>query len=241
MRASRLSEMAYSHLKAMLLDGRAVGGAWLPIDEIAAEVQASRQPVLDAIKRLSLEGFVEIIPQVGCRVRRPDLQEIDDFFRLFAAGEALTAELAALRATPSDVLGLKLISAQIGELIKQGQKDEELGERYRVLNRRLHAELRRIANSKMMTDVVESLGDRSDFYVAVSSRSTFGMNIRQAHREHEQLIAAIGKGDADAARQAMESHIFATEKRVFENSADDEAAAPAEAPRRSRSRRSATA
>lgn len=239
MRASRLSELSYNHVKSMLLEGRSPVGSWLPIDDIAKQVQASRQPVLDAIKRLAMEGFVEIIPQVGCRVRQPEPQEIDDFFRLFAAGEALTAEMAAERASPSDVLGLQLISAQIGELLRQNKNSEQVSEQYRVLNRQLHSELRRVAKSKMMTDVVERLSDRSDFYVVVTSGSSFGMNIEQAHREHEELIDAISRRDVKGAGRAMKAHIFATERRVFENVEECRVEAEAYAPPRKRARRTA--
>lgn len=239
MRASRLSELSYNHVKSMLLEGRSPSGSWLPIDEIAKQVQASRQPVLDAIKRLAMEGFVEIIPQVGCRVRQPEPQEIDDFFRLFAAGEALTAEMAAERASPSDVLGLRFISSQIGQLIQQGIGGEQASEQYRILNRKLHSELRRVAKSKMMTDVVERLSDRSDFYVMVTSGSSFGMNIDQAHREHEELIDAISRGDVKGAGRAMKAHIFATERRVFENVEECQAEARDYGPPRKRARRAA--
>jgi len=216
MRATRLSDTAYEHIKAQLLDRRVQANAWLPIEEIAAELGSSRQPVMDAMKRLVLEGFVEIVPQVGCRVRNPDVQEIDDFYRLFAAGESLIAELAAARATPTDILTLQLISAQIGELVKTPVSDEHKGETYRTLNRRLHAEMRRICRSQTLADVVESLGDRSDFYVALSDQPMFALNIDQAHREHEEIVAAIAKGDGKAASKAMENHIFATERRLLD-------------------------
>src|SRR3546814_9951868 len=119
---------------------------------------------MDALRRLSIEGFVEIVPQVGFRPRRPEINEIRDFFRRFAEGEAIVAELAAERAEPNVVLTLRLISAQIGALAGQ---PEEIGGRadlYRTLNRQLHAEMRRAAHSPALAEIVESLGDRSDFY-----------------------------------------------------------------------------
>lgn len=211
----KLSEVAYSHVKDMLVEGRVGANEWLPIDKIAAELGSSRQPVLEAMKRLVLEGFVEIMPQVGCRVRNPDPQEIDDFYRLFAAGEALIAELCAARALPADILSLRLISSQIGALSALEDNSQAIGENYRVLNRRLHTEMRRVSRSKPLADVVESLGDRSDFYVALTNRSIFALNVEQAHREHEEIIAAIASGDEKGAREAMERHIFATEHRVL--------------------------
>lgn len=211
----RLSEKAYDHVKTLLLAGQVKADEWLPIETIAEELGASRQPVMDAMKRLKLEGFIDIVPQVGCRVRSPSIQEIDDFFRLFAAGEALIAELAASRAEREDILSLQLISAQIGALAENGADNKSQGENYRILNRRLHAEMRRISRSPLLTDVVESLGDRSDFYVALSTEPVFGLNIEQAHQEHQAIIEAIANASPQKARAAMEKHIFATENRVL--------------------------
>lgn len=232
----KLSEVAYSHVKNMLIDGRVGANEWLPIDGIAAELGSSRQPVLEAMKRLVLEGFVEIMPQVGCRVRNPDTQEIDDFYRLFAAGEALIAELCADRAEQTDILSLRLISSQIGTLSTFGAGSEAIGENYRVLNRRLHGEMRRISRSKPLADVVESLGDRSDFYVALTNRSMFALNIEKAHHEHEAIITAIANGDKVEAREAMLRHIYATEHRILDHT-DDAPVAVAQQPAKRRAGR----
>lgn len=215
----KLADRAYHHIKAMLVEGRLQANAWLPVDSIAAELGSSRQPVMDAMKRLAIEGFVEIVPQVGSRVLKPDPQDIDDFYRLFAAGEGLIAELCAARATPNDVVQLQLISDQIGSLMALPQPDQVKGESYRMLNRRLHSEMRRISRSRQLADVVESLGDRSDFYVALNSPNMFALNLDRAHAEHKSIIEAIAQGDKTGASDAMAAHIFATERRVLEPAA----------------------
>lgn len=212
----KLADKAYVHVKETLISGRAKAGEWLPVDAIAQELGSSRQPVMDAMKRLAIEGFVEIVPQVGSRVLRPDVQDIDDFYRLFAAGESLIAELCATRATPSDIAELRLIAEQIGALISSPLSDLARSESYRLLNRRLHATMRRISRSKQLADVVESLGDRSDFYVGLTRPDMFGLNIERAHAEHKAIIDAMAAGDKDGARDAMLAHIFATEHRMME-------------------------
>lgn len=212
----KLADRAYQHVKAMLIDGRLRASDWLPVDAIASELRSSRQPVMDAIKRLGIEGFVEVVPQVGSRVLKPEPQDIDDFYRLFAAGEGLIAELCAARAVPGDIAELRLIANQIGALTLVQKSDQGRSESYRVLNRRLHSEMRRISRSTQLADVVESLGDRSDFYVALTRPEMFGLNIERAHTEHQSIIEAIARGDQEGARDAMIAHIFATERRVLE-------------------------
>lgn len=47
-------------------------GEVLSTYELAQEFGVSRRPVMDAAMRLASEGFISIIPQVGCRVIIPD-------------------------------------------------------------------------------------------------------------------------------------------------------------------------
>lgn len=213
-RGTGLAERAYMHIKTLLMEGRHVSGEWLPIETIASELGMSRQPVMDAIKRLSSEGFIEIVPQVGSRVRRYDANEISDFYQLFANCEGLVAELAAARATPTDITRLRLLSHQISELFKLPGDEAEQNRLYRVLNRQLHAELRRITGSPAMCELVEMLGDRSDFYIAGASEPVFSAGLVEAHSEHERLIHAIEAGDEKLARAMMEAHIRGTARRL---------------------------
>ncbi len=215
-RGTALAEKAYIHVKTRLMEGRHIIGDLIPVEEIAAQLSISRQPVMDALKRLSIEGFIDIVPQVGSRVRQHGKTEIQDFYRLFALGEGLIAELAAVRAKPTDITQLRLISKQISDLLAMATDDEERGRLYRVVNRRLHGELRRIIGSPSLTEIVESMGDRSDFYIAGARIPVFSPGLDDAHREHEQIINAIAANDPRGAHAAMEAHIHATASRLMQ-------------------------
>ncbi len=215
MRKERLVDQAYAHIKKQLLDGLVSNQGWFAIDEIAGTLGISRQPVMDAMKRLSLEGFIEIVPQVGCRVNSASPDEIADFFRLFAASEGLVGQLAAERATSDDVLQLRLLSAQIGALSDWDGDGGVRAQSYRLLNRQFHAELRRIARSQVVGDIVERLADRSDFYIAQSGGAEFNRHVVPAHHEHEHILRAIEQRDAEGARAASVEHIAAAAGRLY--------------------------
>jgi len=219
-RRGGLAERAYDHIKRMLVTGEVTRRDWFPIDEIATTLKTSRQPVMDALRRLSTEGFVEIVPQVGCRPRNPDISEIRDFYRLFAEGESIIAELAAERATSENILAFRLISSQINALATTIGELDNKADAYRSLNRQLHSEIRRAARSPSLAEIVEGLGDRSDFYIAFFRNKVFALNLRVAHAEHEDVIDAIVAHDPRKARIAMKRHIRATEKRLEQNFVD---------------------
>lgn len=210
-----LSDHVYQQMKDWLFQSRYGRAGRLPVEDIAQELGVSRQPVMDALKRLEHEGFVEIVPQVGCKVREYTLEETADFFLLFADAEGIVAELAARRATSDDVIKLQVISGQIEQLklATTGSK-EDRAQIYRSLNRMFHTEIRRIARSSALTEIVESLGDRSDFFIATSGRPMFAETLSMAHQEHSDVIAAIATHDTSAARRAMTTHVLATSTRL---------------------------
>ena len=209
-----LSHHVYAFVKDQLLDGKYRPDTWIPIEDISKIIGVSRQPVTDALKRLAVEGLVTIVPQVGCRARSYELAEAADFYRLFAEGEALLAELAAERAEPTDLIALRVISAQIGELTARESDQGELGHLYRILNNKFHSELHRIARSPAVAETVEMQRDRSDFFVALTNRPIFAERLRAAHDEHQEIFEAVAARDGKRAAQIMRQHVLAIAERL---------------------------
>ncbi|CAN0392845.1 unnamed protein product, partial [Phaeothamnion confervicola] len=66
--SSARADAAYDYLKTCLLEGDYGPGQKLSVVELTRELNCSRVPVMEAIKRLAGAGFLHIVPQVGCRV-----------------------------------------------------------------------------------------------------------------------------------------------------------------------------
>lgn len=218
--ALRGGTAVYRRLKDLLLEGGFERSAWIPVDRIAGEFGVSRQPVMDAIRRLSVEGFVEIVPQVGSRMRVYSTTEMRDFFGLFAASEAYVARLAAERIGRDDVVNLRLISAQIAAIQRMSTSAIERGRLYRMLNRRLHNEIGNATGSAVISELAETLRDRADFFIASKHDATFAHRLDEAFAEHEAIIDAIESGNADAAAGAMGMHIDGVRISLFQEATD---------------------
>lgn len=209
-----LAERVYDHVKLAILNGVFEAQQWLPIDRLAAEMEVSRQPVMDGMRRLAIEGFISIVPQVGCRLRLYDPIHVQDFFKLFADGEARVAELAALRADKPALDDMRLISAKIGRLRRARMTDQDRSGAYRQLNRALHGRMRHAALSPAVAEIVEAMGDRSDFFIGQAGRPIFAARLATAHDEHEALLQAIAQQDAEAAAALGRAHILAIGARL---------------------------
>ena len=111
---TRLSYRTYELIKERLLDGRYAAGERLSVDALKTEFGVSKQPVMEALRRLSVDGLVEIIPQVGCQVARYTTAEVADFIMFFGEIEASIAEVAAARRTDAQLARMDAVSQQIG-------------------------------------------------------------------------------------------------------------------------------
>src|SRR5260370_18858127 len=77
-----------------------------PLDEkeLAKRYKASRTPVREAALRLQEERLLRIVPNRGYFVSPITLQELTDIYEYRAAVECAAAELAARKATDSELL-----------------------------------------------------------------------------------------------------------------------------------------
>lgn len=216
---ARLSSQVHEYVKQQLLDGEIAQGNAIPVEAIAAQLGISRQPVMDAVRRLAQEGFVEILPQVGCFPRHYDWSEIADFYLLFAESEAVVARLATQRRTAPGIARMRSLSNEISELRDAGLPPGELANHYRTLNRKFHSEIRAMLGSPAIAEIVETQGDRSDFLAASARAPIFMKRLEAAHDEHERIIAAMEQGDAEAAADIMRRHVLAVAERIADSAA----------------------
>ena len=132
----RLGLALLDELKERLLTGRYPVGSRISIEEVKADFGVSKQPVMDAMRRLEAIGIVEIVPQSGCRVAYYSAQEIKDFFNLFGRFEGEIAAAAASRRSVAQLLELDDAWQRIADL-EELDDPEERSREYRVLNRKL--------------------------------------------------------------------------------------------------------
>src|SRR5580658_5994001 len=128
----RLAPVVYDLLKGRLLEGEYQAGERLSVESLKAEFGVSKQPVMESLRRLSSEGLVEIIPQVGCRVPVYDGADVSDFFAIFGGTEGAVAGVAAQRCTEAQVDELAAVNAEIRQLVTEADPSAR-ARRYLVL------------------------------------------------------------------------------------------------------------
>lgn len=207
----RKQDAVYADLLAGLVSGRYRLGEQLQVRAIAERTGASKHPIMSALRELRAQGFVRIVPQVGCEVVAPSPAEIADFFVMFSRMEGVMAELAAQRREPADVVALRQINDRIAKLRR---RDADSGEQYRLLNREFHGAVHRTGRSPALHERLTANWAMSDFLISQSGE--FKRRLGVAAAEHDDVIDAIAAGATAKARAAMEAHILGFRLKVVE-------------------------
>ncbi|MBL0428171.1 GntR family transcriptional regulator [Ramlibacter alkalitolerans] len=92
-----LVERVYRTLGDAISGGSLAPGQRIRQEEIAQQLAVSRQPVLQALRLLKRDGFVEDAPGRGLQVAALDAQWIRNVYQVRGALDALAARLAAER------------------------------------------------------------------------------------------------------------------------------------------------
>src|SRR6266704_322435 len=205
----RLAQLVLDELKARLLAGRYPVGYRISIEEVKAEFGVSKQPVMDAMRRLEATGIVQIVPQSGCRVASYSAQEIRDFFNLFGRFEGEIAAAAAARRSDAQLAELDDTWQRIADLEKLDDPEERARD-YRLRNREYHLVIHRMSHSRLMADLSERMWDLSDFLIiTIGGIQQLSGSLHDRNHDHDVIRTAIRSRNPDVARAAMESHITA--------------------------------
>jgi DNA-binding GntR family transcriptional regulator len=193
------ADLVFETLKTRLIAGWRAYGETLNTVEIAEEFGVSRRPVMDAMSRLELAGFIEIIAQVGCRVIVPERGAVREHFFTAAVLDGAAARLAAGNAT--DVQRRALSEALVQSKTSAQARDQHA---FEAANKRFHATLLAAGGNQRLTQLARQAWDLSDFYLQRRTQD----DLRRSHDEHEAIATAILSGDADGARDAAEAHLI---------------------------------
>jgi DNA-binding GntR family transcriptional regulator len=160
----------------------------------------SRTPLREALRILSTEGLVSLLPNRGAIVRRLTLAEAEDLFQLMAVLEGLAGELAARRATEEDMAAI----VELHEQLRQHHRSRELLEYFKV-NQRIHQSIIDCAGNAELASFYSraSVRLRRARYMANFSSERWD----QAMREHEQIIEFLIARDGAKLKALLRQHL----------------------------------
>jgi DNA-binding GntR family transcriptional regulator len=199
-----LAERLAGELADEILSGALVPGTKLDEQSLADRYQVSRTPVREALRQLGTTGLIESRPRRGAIVTQITSDQLQDLFVAMGELEATCARLSALSMTPIERRKLSALHDEMGTLASSANTAK-----YAEANVEFHSTIYAGAHNAVISDLAITLRRR----LAAFRRAQFRAKGRLArsHAEHATVVAAIVRGDADAAHAAMLHHVSLVE------------------------------
>jgi DNA-binding GntR family transcriptional regulator len=192
--------MAYHEIRRQILENELPAGFQITEQDLAAKLNVSRTPTREALLRLESEGLVEIWPRHGMRVKRVSVDDVREIYEILTALESTAAALAAKRKPPAAKIAAMraCIKDMDGALKKNNLKE------WALADERFHRLLTDASGNSRFVEIV-------DTYFGQSHRlrmMTLGLRPKptSSNRDHEAVVKAIAKGDAEAAQRIHREH-----------------------------------
>lgn len=193
-------------LRTLILEGALAGGERVNEVTLAHRLGLSRGPIREAVRQLASEGLLELQPKRGAFVRSFSEQELADLYSVRIALEVLAASSAAENRTDDQLAALRASVAR-------AETELAAGAPYPV-DLDLH---RLVVDAAKNTPLAWMLSLVNQQIQLGRARSAYERErARAASSEHVFIVEAIAARDADAAAEAMKSHLENSLSRVSE-------------------------
>lgn len=198
-RPNSIRDAAYKHLRQAILSGVLLPGKRISEPALAEQLGLSRTPIREALQYLAKEGLVDIIPHKGARVRRLSLQEIKEVYQVRAVLEAEGARLAALYATPQQLMHIESLLETLHQIDPQdfsGQRQADMA---------FHAAFVAAGHNKTLEQLF------NDLQASLSLLRNYTSNLSQSpdtRQQHQNILEAIRHQWPDQAANAAKTHVL---------------------------------
>jgi len=195
-----LREVIFNTLREAIILGELKPGERLMEVQLAEKTGVSRTPVREAIRKLELEGLVDMVARKGAHVAALSVKDIMDVLEVRASLDGLATALAAGRMTPEELKSLKQVLNQFTNYMEkenlQGiiKKDVEF-----------HDIIYRSSRNDKLMQIANNLREQVQRFRVIYLKD-YGSS-KELIKEHQEIYDAIVSKDANAARKSAQDHI----------------------------------
>jgi DNA-binding GntR family transcriptional regulator len=209
-----LADEATDRLRDAIRYGQLRPGTRLVERNLAAQLQMSRIPLREAIRRLVDEGLVTKIAHRGTFVYALAEDDIEEISSLRVVLERFVVERVVDRIQPEDVVGLKSIVNEMRTVATMHDFH-----RLYELDLRFHRTLWEIAAHPLLLETVSNLRSRISLFLyqaALAPETAF--HPQKYIESHEGLLRAVTSGDVPCAQNEITRHILSSKDRILASS-----------------------
>ena len=187
-------------LRDMIMTGKLAEGDKVNEGKLCSTMGISKTPLREALRVLSVEGLIELVPNRGAFVTTPTLEEITEMFDIMSLLEGFCARSACEKMSEEAFIRLEKFHDQLEENFER--RDQE---GYVHMNNQFHSYLQKLAGNRTLNQIVSGLRKKILLYrfQSLNMRERFKKSIE----EHRQLIEAFRERNPEKAEVLMRTHL----------------------------------
>jgi len=195
-----LHEEIANNLRELIMSGELHEGDKIKEDELCSSMGISKTPLREALRVLSVEGLIELVPNRGSFVSTPTFEEIREMFDVMSVLEGICARAAAKKMSAKNLAILEKLHGKLEKNFKRKTQRE-----YIRVNNQFHSFVQELAGNRTLNQIVNGLRQKILLY-RYQSLNLPG-RFAQSIREHRELMVAFRKKDSKKAETLMRRHL----------------------------------
>jgi DNA-binding GntR family transcriptional regulator len=205
-----LADWVTNSLREAILNSYFEPGEKLDQDLIAEEFDVSRTPVREAIRRLEMEGFLEISPHRGAFISQVSSQDIHNVYeiRRLLEAEIVRQVTPVIPKEVLDDLAQFLVEAETafkaGDEVKHAEADVHF-----------HETIIGFVENELLKEMLDSLTNRISM-VRYFAQLQPGYHLIESFQEHRSILEAMRQRNAELAAELMTAHLVSSAQRIQE-------------------------
>jgi DNA-binding GntR family transcriptional regulator len=196
----KVSDQIRMRIESSIASGELLPGDAIDDVALAHHYKVSRTPVREALLQLQAQGILTSTPRGGSMVAKMNLQQLLSLWELLAELEGIAVRLASERMTNDDLKALMKLHRSSKKIA-----DKEDMNGWQNANLKFHEIIYEGARNPFLRQEVLRIRSRTGVY----RRHAFGAlgRIKSSYDQHEKIVNALEKRDAEAASLCMADHM----------------------------------
>ena len=204
LKSPRASDQAYKIIKKAILEGQLKPGEKLRKRSMAAFCKVSIIPIVDALNRLEIEGFVESTPYNGSRVVSLDEKRLADMYVLREAIEVQIVRMLCFILGLAEGEILLDMAKRIDSMAGQQEKPPDYDDQHYQFHKRLAEN----TGSRNLMEAVENQYFFSLLTKSENSYTALDRSLLTQDYSHEDIVTAILRRKPVDAENIVRNHIY---------------------------------
>lgn len=192
---SSLSDQVYSYLRRQMNQGTLIPGSTIHIGDIAKQLGISKTPLRDALIHLELEGFVEILPRRGVRVKKLEVHDVKNAYEAIGLVEAFIVSSCIDKITSRHIKEME----ELNEMIISDIKKDDFSRIFST-NLQFHNVYLDISDNEPLKKFILPIKHRLYDFPRQNYIGQWELNNCE---EHRQFVNYLKEGDSESAARVL--------------------------------------